>query len=230
MLNKNFSNCFKPICRGSIDWRGRYLKLTCTREKLEILNHFSEMDFFCRNSTLLQFGKSPQKEEVLLLFFFLLYIRSPIGRAHKNQKTTNHKLWEHRHCCESILNRLTLEITTGEEQHNLVEGVPATGRGFGIRSSLKIPSNLNHSVILQPCSAICVQYHSRPLYFQIILILKRHSSIFSVVSCMKLLIWQTFSFSPAITDALLHFSPYWENNQKNQSISFAAVISPVLFL
>lgn len=104
--------------------------------------------------------------------FFLLYIRSPIGRAHKeNQKTTNHKLWEHGHCCESILNRLTLEITTGEEQHNLVGGIPAHDRGFGIRSSLKVPSNLNQSVILQPCSAICVQYHSRSLYFQIILIL-----------------------------------------------------------
>lgn len=109
--------------------------------------------------------------------------------------------------------------------------------GSGIRWSLKASSNLNHSVIAQPCSAICAQYHSWPFYFRIILILKTFPWPFSI--SFSSFLYETPDLAnvlplPGHQRCPLPFSPYWinywGNNQKNQSISFSSVISPVLFM
>lgn len=100
MLNKNFSNCFKSICRGLSDWSGRYLKLTCTREKLEILNHFSEMDFFAETLHCCSLESHLRKKRCF--FFSLVHTltnrQSPQGepKDHKPQALgARALLWEH---------------------------------------------------------------------------------------------------------------------------------------
>lgn len=169
MLNKHISNYFKSICRGLSDWRGRYFKLACTRGKLEILNLFSEMDFFLQKLyTAAIWGSYLRKER--RFSFFLLYICSPQAEITRRTKRELQHPPLGAQALQSILNRLTLsaqppslEIITAEEQHHLLEGVPAHGGGLDLDNFERSVPTSTTQWFYSHVQPFCVQHHSWPL-------------------------------------------------------------------